>query len=182
MFPNNFLESGQVYLTSHYARCGERCYLGTCVVYGAAQEELKEDFLVEMASFCSHIDIPYIIGGDFNILRGGDDKNKNMRHNPYVDKFNSVINAFSLREIHLSGGKYTWSNHQAHPTLEKLDRVLMSYSWEDLFPLVSVRKLVRDISDHNPLLLSLKDGKPEPPRKKEFRFDLSWLSNNFFFA
>ena len=40
------------------------------VVYGAAQDELKEDFLVEMASFCSHIDIPYIIGGDFNILRG----------------------------------------------------------------------------------------------------------------
>uniref|UniRef100_A0A453DB41 Endonuclease/exonuclease/phosphatase domain-containing protein n=1 Tax=Aegilops tauschii subsp. strangulata TaxID=200361 RepID=A0A453DB41_AEGTS len=56
----------------------------------------------------------------------------------------------------------------------------MSYSWEDLFPLVSVRKLVRDISDHNPLLLSLKADKTEPPKKKEFCFDISWLSNELF--
>uniref|UniRef100_A0A452YE98 Endonuclease/exonuclease/phosphatase domain-containing protein n=1 Tax=Aegilops tauschii subsp. strangulata TaxID=200361 RepID=A0A452YE98_AEGTS len=82
--------------------------------------------------------------------------------------------------IHLTGGKYTWSNQQAHPTLEKLDRVLMSYAWEDLFPLVSVRKLVRDKSDHNPLLLSLKADRPGPPKKKEFRFELSWLSNDLF--
>uniref|UniRef100_A0A453IZC2 Endonuclease/exonuclease/phosphatase domain-containing protein n=1 Tax=Aegilops tauschii subsp. strangulata TaxID=200361 RepID=A0A453IZC2_AEGTS len=56
-------------------------------------------------------------------------------------------------EIIMSGGLYTWSNKQEHPTLEKLDRVLMSSDWEDLFPLVSVHKMVKEISDHNPLLL-----------------------------
>lgn len=30
----------------------------------------------------------------------------------------------------------------------------MSGDWEDLFPLVNVRNLVRDLSDHNPMLLS----------------------------
>lgn len=86
----------------------------------------------------------------------------------------------NLREIHLNGGKYTWSNKQSHPTLEKLDRVLMSYEWEDPFPLVSVHKFVRDNSDHNPLLLSSNASKPWPPKKREFCFELSWLKKEEF--
>jgi exonuclease III len=38
-------------------------------VYGAAQTEHKEEFLTEIASFCSKISDPYIICGDFNIIR-----------------------------------------------------------------------------------------------------------------
>jgi hypothetical protein len=41
--------------------------------------------------------------------------------------------------------------------LEKLDRVLMSPCWEALFPLVTVRKLTKDNSDHNPLFLDFGD-------------------------
>jgi hypothetical protein len=64
--------------------------------------------------------------------------------------FNSVIQAYDLREIALSGGGYTWSN----PTLERLDIVLMSKDWETLFPKVCVHKLPRDFSDHNPLIMA----------------------------
>lgn len=150
------------------------------VVYGAAHDDLKDEFLVELASFCSHLTVPYIVGGDFNILREAEDNNKKMIHNQFVDKFNSVINSLNLPEIHLNGGKYTWSNQQAHPTLEKLDRILMSFGWEDLFPLVSVRKLVRDKSDHNPLLLSSDIPKSRPKKKREFRFELSWFADDNF--
>uniref|UniRef100_A0A453I481 Endonuclease/exonuclease/phosphatase domain-containing protein n=1 Tax=Aegilops tauschii subsp. strangulata TaxID=200361 RepID=A0A453I481_AEGTS len=83
--------------------------------------------------------------------------------------------------IDMGGGKYTWINSQKHPTLEKLDRVLMSFDWEDLFPLVSVRKLVRDVSDHNPLLLSSSPVKTSPLHNREFRFELSWLKNEEFY-
>ena len=75
-----------------------------------------------------------------------------MMTSQYVDRFNAIINTMCLREIFVEGGMFTWSNNQAHPTLEKLDKILMSYDWEDLFPLVTARKLVRDVSDHNPLL------------------------------
>jgi hypothetical protein len=34
----------------------------------------------------------------------------------------------------MSGGMFTWINNQTPPVLEKLDRVLMTRSWEDLFP------------------------------------------------
>lgn len=108
-----------------------------------------------MANFCSHVSVPYIVGGDFNILRHSGEKNKKMVTSQYVDRFNSVINTMCLREIHIEGGMYTWSNNQSHPTLEKLDRVLMSCDWEDMFLLVTVRKLVRDVSDHNPFYYPL---------------------------
>ena len=65
-------------------------------------------------------------------------KTKKMHRSKSVDLFNSIINTLGLREIYMSGGKYTWTNNQAHPTLEKLDRILMSEDWEDMYPLVSV--------------------------------------------
>ena len=74
----------------------------------------------------------------------------------------------------------TWSNKQAHPTLEKLDRILMSEEWEDLFPLVTVRKLVRDVFDHNPLLLATNSSPPQAPKPREFRFEMSWMKNKEF--
>jgi hypothetical protein len=36
---------------------------GLLVVYGSADEEFKEDFLLELASFCACLDMPYIVGG-----------------------------------------------------------------------------------------------------------------------
>ena len=81
------------------------------------------------------------------------EKNKKTSMSHFSEVFNSVLHLLGLREIYMTGGCYTWSNKQEIPTLEKLDRVLMSSDWEDLFPLVSVHKMVKEISDHNPLLL-----------------------------
>jgi hypothetical protein len=41
------------------------------VIYGAAQAEDKEQFLIELTDCCSNLVIPTVIGGDFNILRFG---------------------------------------------------------------------------------------------------------------
>jgi hypothetical protein len=54
--------------------------------------------------------------------------------------------------------------------MEKLDRILMSHYWEDLLPLVTVRKLVREVSDHNALLLD--SGVHSPPLLKSRDFFL----------
>jgi hypothetical protein len=63
---------------------------------------------------------------------------------------------YELREIYISGEQFTWSSNHKHPTLEKLDRVLMSSEWEDKFPYVQVYKLPREVSDHNPLVVSTR--------------------------
>ena len=69
-----------------------------------------------------------LIGGDFNILRFSEDKNKAFCPNKLTDMFNLIINSYALREVTLNGGLYTWSNNQENPTLEKLDRFLMNES------------------------------------------------------
>lgn len=65
--------------------------------------------------------------------------------------FNTLINFDELREIIMSGGLFTWSNN---PILEKLDRILVSKEWEEAFPNVIVKNLPREVSDHNPLIIS----------------------------
>jgi endonuclease/exonuclease/phosphatase family metal-dependent hydrolase len=120
-------------------------------VYGAAQDKLKNDFLAEMASMCSKVKEPLLISGDFNILRFSSEKNKKFLPNRFSKIFNSLIHLYELKEIDISGGQYTWSNNQSNPTLENLDRVLMSGDWENKFSTVQVHKHPREVSDHNPL-------------------------------
>jgi hypothetical protein len=95
-------------------------------VYGPAQDEFKDCFLAKLSNFCSKAKYPMLVGGDFNILRYSSDKNKRFHDNNFSSVFNLVINSYDLRELNLSGGKYTWSNNGKNPTLEKLDRVLIS--------------------------------------------------------
>lgn len=154
--------------------------ISVLVVYGFAHEEHKIDFLSELASFCHAITVPYVVGGDFNVLRHCEEKNKNTPLAHSSDVFNAIINTLSLREIFMSGGSFTWSNNQAIPTLEKLDRILISPSWEDLFPLVHVKKLIREMSDHNPLIMDYGIDQKLPPTKRSFRFDIAWLKNEDF--
>ena len=146
-------------------------------IYGAAQEENKREFLTELANFCGKNKDPIILGGDFNIIRYSSEKNKGGLHKS-PGLFNSIIDTFELIDVHMSGGRYTWSNNQTPPTLEKLDIFLISKDWEDLFPTVSVSKLPREISDHNPLILSTSVN--QPMRSLTFRYELSWAKHPDF--
>jgi hypothetical protein len=75
-------------------------------------------------------------------------------------------------------GLYTWSNNKAIPTLEKLDRILVSKDCEGLFPTILVHKKPREFSDHNPLIIDF--GSQNTCRSRDFRFELSWLKHDDF--
>jgi hypothetical protein len=113
-------------------------------VYGPAQVESRDSFLSELASFCTRTKEPYLIGGDFNILRFASEKNKRFHPNKFSDMFDTILNMNELRKIHIAGGCFTWSNNQVDPTLEKLDRALMNIEWEILFPGVHITKKPRE--------------------------------------
>jgi endonuclease/exonuclease/phosphatase family metal-dependent hydrolase len=119
-----------------------------------------------------------ILGGDFNILRFSSYKNKNFSKNKATDLLNWIINTYELRYLTLLGGKYIWSNNQQNPTLEKLDRILISDDWEKHFPLTNLRKLPRELSDHNPLLLCTEQFTHK--KSKAFCFETSWLKHQEF--
>lgn len=150
-------------------------------VYGPAHEEGREQFLLELAQMCNGNNYPMMIGGDFNIMRFSSDKNKKFCRNKWTDLFNHVINTHELRELQFSGGKYTWSNNQQDPILEKLDRVLINKDWEKLFPLTTIQKKPRvsRLSDHKPLIVYV-EKKLKNDKQKPFRFELTWLNHEDF--
>jgi hypothetical protein len=84
-----------------------------------------------------------------------------------------VIEGLDLRELEMTGRKYTWANNLTSPTFEKLDCILVSTKWEEIFPLSTVRALTRDISDHTPLLLNT--GEPNTNTQPMFKFELGWF-------
>jgi endonuclease/exonuclease/phosphatase family metal-dependent hydrolase len=142
------------------------------IVYGDAQQTGKVKFLIELVHVIRKSHAPLVIAGDFNMTRRESDKNKPGGYNKWSILFNSVISQGELMEIKLSGRQFTWSNNHEDPTYELLDRVIVSPSWEEKYPLVTVNALSRVLSDHTPLLLSTGDKARAPP---VFRFENCWL-------
>jgi hypothetical protein len=110
-------------------------------VYGPAQQSSKELFLTELVNMCSHESLPILIGGDFNILRSHKENNNSSYNDRCPFLFNAVIDGLNLRELEMSGWKFTWTNHLQNLTYEKLDRILMVTEWEQKFPRSTVQAL-----------------------------------------
>ena len=78
----------------------------------------------------------------------------------------------------MNGGTFTWSNYHEIPTLERLDRILISEDWENMFPLTTLRTIAREMSDHNPLLLCTDQERVR--KTKPFCFENDWLKHQDF--
>lgn len=60
-------------------------------VSGPADHSDSGEFLNELNQFCSHIVLPLVIGGDFNLIRSDKDKNNDNINKGLMDAFNSFI-------------------------------------------------------------------------------------------
>jgi hypothetical protein len=128
-------------------------------------------FLQELRDIRSTALGPWIIAGDFNLIYKVEDKNNNNYNRAMMGRFRKLIDDLSLRDIPLHGRKFTWSNQLAAPTLVRLDRVLCTVDWDNLYPNVLLQSAASEDSDHCPLLLGLKDIKPG---RKCFHFEAFW--------
>jgi endonuclease/exonuclease/phosphatase family metal-dependent hydrolase len=84
--------------------------------------------------------------------------------------FNVVIDLLNLREIEMSGRKFTWANHLQSQTFKKLNRILVCTDFETKYPHTTVHALTREISDHIPLLFSTNN--PSSIYQPQFKFEL----------
>ena len=143
-------------------------------LYGPAQIDQKAHFLSELVWICSKDTLPILIGGDFS----PDEKYNDNYNNRWPFLFNAVIDSLNLREVDLSGRRFTWANNMPNQTFEKLDRVLVSTDFEAQFPHTSVQALNREISDHTPLLVSTNNA--STTYQPQFKFELGWLLRDGF--
>ena len=88
------------------------------------------DFLADLIRICGNEWLPILVGGNFNIIRRRDEKNNDNFDGRWSFMFNTIIESLDLREIELSGRKFTWANLLSNPTFEKLDRILTSVDWK----------------------------------------------------
>lgn len=91
--------------------------------------------------------------------------------------FNEVISALGLNEVPLQGRKFTWSNKQASPLLEKLDWTFTSNSWLLSYPDTSLTALDMTSSDHCPCIVNISS---HIPKGGIFRFEYYWLKHDNF--
>jgi hypothetical protein len=140
-----------VFAQMRHSSSGEEWWL-TCV-YGPSREGEKDVFLVELHDLRSLRFGPWLQIGDFNMIYRAKDKN-NMRLNQCrMGQFCRFLNDVILKEIHLHGHLFTWSNEWSHPTLKRIDRAFISEGWEELFLHNDLHALASICSNHAPMLL-----------------------------
>lgn len=147
-------------------------------VYGPAQHDLSEDFINELYEFSAKVELPIVMGGDFNLIRNNKERNHGQGDQKLMDLFNDFIGRLHLREIFVSGAKFTWSNKQKLPTLVKLDRILATHSWDLNFCNCHAWSKPRVGSDHSPLILDT--GEHKEARTKYFYFEERWFQHEEF--
>lgn len=145
VFDIGSIDEGDFYFKFHVRNKSDGFKWILIAVYGAAQAEFKEAFLIELVQTCAKETLPILVGGDFNIIRNPQEKNNDRYDNRWPFLFNTVRDGLDLRELELSNRKFTWANAREEPTFEKLDRILVSTEWEHKFPLSTKQALTREI-------------------------------------
>jgi hypothetical protein len=92
-------------------------------------------------------------------------------------QFNATISNQRLEELKLMENKFTWTNKQVSPFLERLDWFFASTSWLANYPRSFASTLSRGVSDHSPCLISIST---DIPKVRVFRFENYWLLHDDF--
>ncbi|XP_070683541.1 uncharacterized protein [Malus domestica] len=122
--------------------------------------------------------LPWICMGDFNeILSMEEQLGGNQRRESQMDRFRKAIHACQLIDLGFIGIEYTWTDNRDDEVRCRLDRVLTSQPWLNLFPVTRVCYLNPSKSDHLPILVKIRSVVELPSKKRgrRFRFEDMWL-------
>jgi hypothetical protein len=146
-------------------------------VYGPCTADRKIEFL----DWFKNIDMPdsidWIIMGDFNFIKSPSNRNTEGGDVNDMLAFNEAISNLGLVELPLKGRKFTWSNMQQVPLLEKLDWFFTSSSWTLNYPSTLEFPPVKPTLDHLPSVVAIGT---KIPRAKIFIFENYWLQHSSF--
>lgn len=76
-------------------------------IYGASHENDKEIFLIELSQVFGMNSHPFLVGGDFNLIRKVEEINKYKDSSKWSFLCNGIIEHWGLTELEMSGRKYT---------------------------------------------------------------------------
>ncbi|XP_041012226.1 exodeoxyribonuclease-like [Juglans microcarpa x Juglans regia] len=120
------------------------------VVDGPNSDSERRRLWEELAGVHCLWDVPWCMGGDFNITRFPSARSGNSHISTAMEEFSEFMFDLDLMDLPLIGGKFTWSNSRGW---SRLDRFIISPSWEAHFPELRQKRLAQVCSDHFPILL-----------------------------
>jgi exonuclease III len=135
------------------ASTSTNCVLNITNIYGLSSHSNRSTFLDELRSINLPVDVPWMLIGDFNMIRFPHEKNNTNFHLEEAEASNDFINEACLLELPLIDRAYTRSNKRSILTLERLDRAFINLSWDACFPNSTLSSKTRRTSDHVPLLV-----------------------------
>ena len=85
-------------------------------VYVPPDVRFKEPFLAELVNARALLPGPWLLIGDFNLISSTADKNNANINRRSLASFRCFISDQELKDLHLFGRSFTWSNERASPT------------------------------------------------------------------
>jgi len=137
-------------------------------IYAPCTSSGKPLFLHWLKDIQMPPEVNWLLAGDFNLIRKPADRNKPGGDLAETLLFNEALIALGVVELPLHGQRFTWSNKQLSPLLERLDCFFTLQSWTNTFPNTFVSTLTMETSDNSPCLISIKTT---IPKGKIFRFE-----------
>ncbi|KAL0006196.1 hypothetical protein SO802_013757 [Lithocarpus litseifolius] len=148
--------------------------------YGEPDAAKRNEAWAKLRSLNSNQNTTWLCAGDYNeITRQEEKRGGALRSFNQMQLFRDVIDECGLIDLGFVGPKYTWSKHfeSGQSIWERLDRGLATNNWFLLFLGTKIHHLHCFSSDHLPLFINLS-GLEIPGRRKVFRFEEMWLSDD----
>lgn len=123
--------------------------------------------------------LPWALMGDFNDLLDEREKAGRVPHPSWLMRgFKGAVSDSGLSNFEFDGHQFTWERGRGTQNWvqEKLDRVLVSGGWRDIFLNAKARSLEGGSSDHMPLFLETNSAGVRRFRRRP-RFENSWGKN-----
>ncbi|XP_019160043.1 PREDICTED: uncharacterized protein LOC109156647 [Ipomoea nil] len=121
-------------------------------------------------------DLPWVLMGDLNDILDAREKMGRVPHPQWLMRgFREAVRASGLFDFPFEGYQYTWDRGRGTENWvrEKLDRILVSGNWMDLFTEARAWSIEGSSSNHMPLLLETNTIGNRHYRRRP-RFENSW--------
>ncbi|XP_060212093.1 uncharacterized protein LOC132639671 [Lycium barbarum] len=127
------------------------------LVYAKCTQRDKMDLWESLEDMAPYIQLPWLIGGDFNTIVSDAEKYGGLPVTiSEIQDFRACIQSYGMTDLGFKGSTYTWWNGQSREycIFKRLDRCLGNQDLQDKYPGIEINHLIRTGSDHAPILIS----------------------------
>lgn len=126
----------------------------------------------DLCRACREWDVPWCVGGDFNVVRYLEERLGAFRLTRHMKQFNCFIEELELVDLPLNGAEFTWTGRHSPWVSIRLDRFLFSGDWMELDTRLIQEAMTNPGLDHIPIIL-------RPIHHSfalwPFKFEIMWL-------